>query len=505
VNSPNPAGLPLEAQVGQLLMPAIAGIGYNESSPLFQWAARLAYECGVGGFALFHTSAHDAMRLTGALQEISSLSLLFAADLEAGPGVHLAGGAIFPANMALGRTGQPALAREAGRLTALSARMAGINFVFAPVADVNSNPLNPIICTRSYGKDPQTAADFAAEFVAGCQDAGCLATAKHFPGHGDTEADSHSDLPVIRKSREQLDRVELPPFVSTIKAGVRAIMTGHLAVPALDSTGVPATMSKNIITTLLRNQLGFDGLVVTDALIMDAVKQRWPQEEIFARAIEAGCDILLMPEDPLYAHGRIVEMAQQGRIDRRRIEESCSRVLAAKKWLAEKPAAPPKDLNAQCSAFALKTAREGMFVDCAAKLPLQNPAKCAALLAMPDRVLDFNPFAASLKLLAPAVGIRRISPAPTETETASALKEIEGAENVIAALYPVAAAWSNGTRVSAPLKNLLARIARRKNLIVVSFGSPYIRRDLREARNFICPYGDCPASQQAVAQVILGT
>ena len=504
MTSPNPADLSLEQQAGQILMPAIAGTGHDESSPAFQWAARLVRECGVGGFVLFRTSAHDAPRLTDALQKISSVPLFFAADLEAGPGVHLAGGAIFPSNMAMGRTGKPSLAHEAGRLTAFSARMAGISFVFAPVADLNSNPLNPIICTRSYGEDPQTVSSFATEFVKGCQGAGCLATAKHFPGHGDTETDSHSDLPVIRKSREQLDGIELPPFAATIKAGVRAIMTGHLAVPALDPTGAPATMSKNIITGLLRKELGFNGLVVTDALMMDAVKERWPQEEIFARAIEAGCDILLMPEDPFYAHRRIVEMVKKGRIDRRRIEESCSRVLAAKKWLAERDAVPPKDLDEQCNAFALETAREGILVDCAMKLPVRNPEKCTALLAMPDRIMDFNPFAASLKYLAPAVAVHRISPAPTEKETGNVLKEIEDAEDVIAAIYSTAAAWSDSTKVSAPLKNLLAKITERKNLTVISFGGPYIRRDMPEARNFICPYGDCPASQQAVAKIILG-
>ena len=500
---PPAAHLSLELQIGQMIMPAIAGIGHDASSPVFEWAARLVREGRAGGFVLFRSCAHDVPRLTAALRKESPIPPFFAADLEAGPGVHLAGGAIFPSNMAQARAGKPAAAREAGRLTALSALKAGINFVFAPVADVNSNPLNPIICTRSYGETPETVSAFAAEFILGCQDAGCIATAKHFPGHGDTETDSHSDLPVIRKSRKQLDATELPPFAAAIKAGVRAIMTGHLAVPSLDAANTPATMSKDIISGLLRREMGFGGLVVTDALMMDAVKERWPQEEIFAAAINAGCDILLMPEDPLYAHRRILALVEKGKIERRKIEESCSRILAAKRWIAEKVAEIPPDLEGLCAAFAEETARGGVLVDCAAYLPLRNPDKCAALLATPDRLLDFNPFAAALKCRAPGVAVHRISPAPTEKEIAHALAAAKEAEAAIVALYPIAAAWTDGTRLSAPLKNLIAKIAERGNLIVVSFGSPYIRRDIPQASNFICPFGDCPASQAAVARILL--
>lgn len=497
--------LTLEQQAGQILMPAIAGIGHDKSSPVFQWAAKLVQENSVGGFVLFRTTATDAARLTAALQNLSRIPLFFAADLESGPGIHLAGATIFPSNMALAQSADPSITREAARLTALAARKAGINFLFAPVADVNSNPLNPIICARSYGETPEIVSAFAAEFVHGCQDSGCIATAKHFPGHGDTEADSHTDLPVIKKSRAQLDATELPPFAAAITAGVRAIMTGHLAVPALDPSGAPATMSRNIVTDLLRREMGFDGLVVTDALMMDAVKQRWPQDQILARAIDAGCDILLMPEDPFFAHRRIVEMANEGEIDHRKIEESCARILAAKKWLTRITVSVPDDLDAQCAAFALETARAGILLDCKIELPLRCGAAapgCLALLATPGRVLDFNPFAASLKCLAPSAAIRRISPAPSEKETAAILDAAEKNQTVILALYPVAAAWTDATRISPALKNLIAKIAERKNLIIISFGSPYIRREIPQAKNFICPFSDSPASQQAAAEIL---
>lgn len=500
--------LTLEQQAGQILMPAIAGIGHDESSPVFQWAAKLIRDCSVGGFVLFRTTATDAARLTAALQKLSRIPLFFAADLESGPGIHLAGAAIFPSNMAIAKTGKPSIAREAARLTALAARKAGINFLFAPVADVNSNPLNPIICTRAYGETPEIVSAFAAEFVHGCQDSGCIATAKHFPGHGDTEADSHTDLPVIKKSRAQLAATELPPFAAAITAGVRAIMTGHLAVPALDPSGAPATMSRNIVTDLLRREMGFDGLVVTDALMMDALRGSptpHSQDQILARAIDAGCDILLMPEDPLFAHRRIVEMVNEGEIDHRKIEESCARILAAKKWLTRITVSVPDDLDAQCAAFALETARAGILLDCKIELPLRCGAAapgCLALLATPDRVLDFNPFAASLKCLAPSAAIRRISPAPSEKESVAILDAAEKKQTVILALYPVAAAWSDATRISPALKNPIAKIAERKNLIIISFGSPYIRREIPQAKNFICTFSDSPASQQAAAEIL---
>jgi beta-N-acetylhexosaminidase len=355
-------------------------------------------------------------------------------------------------------------------------------------------------------------------------------------------------------------------------------MTGHLAVPALDPSGAPATLSRKIVTDLLRKKMRFHGLVVTDALMMDALRgsdakesryslhssqmkdrdgrglTRRSQDQILARAINAGCDILLMPEDPFFAHRKIVEMIKEGKIDRARIAESCARILAAKKWLTAKTPRIPTNLDAQCAAFARKTARAGILLDCEGarglsplrsaaegvrrqgEVPIlsglregsdarvrrtagrparrwgltpNSPQACAtlapeilAILATPDRVLDFNPFAASLKCLAPSAAIRRISPAPSEKETAAILDAAEKNQTVILALYPVAAAWTDATRISPALKNLIAKIAERKNLIIISFGSPYIRREIPQAKNFICPFSDSPASQQAAAEIL---
>ena len=274
-----------------------------------------------GAYGIERSQVYPTAALVNRLQSLAKVPLLVAADFERGTAMRLAEGTSFPHAMAVAATGRPEDARTVGRITAIEARAAGVPWIFAPVADVNSNPDNPIINVRSFGEDPERVAAFLEAYIRGAEENGALATAKHFPGHGDTDIDSHLDLPTVDNDRAHFDRVELPPFRAAISAGVGAIMTGHIAAPALESDAtVPATLSAQITTGLLREELNFGGLIVTDSLDMAGVAARYPPAEVAVRAILAGADVLLTPPSPDAALAGLREAAASGRLPVSRID-----------------------------------------------------------------------------------------------------------------------------------------------------------------------------------------
>jgi len=334
------ARMTLEEKLGQLLVLPIyadsppgrgkgpGGLG-EQFDKLQPGGLLVAARAGPAG--LLRSRARPTARLLNELQRRAKVPLIVAADFEAGTSSRLADGTAFPHAMAVAATGNPADASTIGRITAEEARAAGMHWIFAPVADVNNNPENPIINIRSFGEAPETVATFASAFVRGAEKAGALACAKHFPGHGDTEIDSHLDLPVIRAERARLDAVELAPFRAAIAAGVGSIMLGHLVVPVLEpNLRVPATFSAAIITGLLRNELGFDDLVVTDALEMAAIASLGSPAEAAVRAIAAGADMLLLPPNPAGTLRALGEAVEHGEIPLARINEAVRRILRAK-------------------------------------------------------------------------------------------------------------------------------------------------------------------------------
>src|SRR5258708_2617655 len=269
--------------------------------------------------------------LSNQLQITAKLPLLIGADFERGAAMRLDEGTSFPTQMAIAAGGDPRDAYTMGKITAIEARQAGVHWIYAPVADVNNNPGNPIINTRSFGEDPARVAEFVSAYVRGVEENGGLATAKHFPGHGDTAADSHIDLPVIRASRERLDSLELVPFQAAIAAGVGSIMTGHLNVPALEpDPNTPATLSSHILTDLLRNDLHFQGLVITDAMDMGGITVRFAPGEAAVRAGLAAPDCLLMPPVPDAAFEALPQAVKSGRISGKRLHASPRRILEPK-------------------------------------------------------------------------------------------------------------------------------------------------------------------------------
>jgi beta-N-acetylhexosaminidase len=325
----------LEERAGQLLMPETTGVLVHEESEQFARLVHAIEKLGVGGFIIYNGDALTTAALTNRLQARARIPLLFASDFEGGVGMQLRGGTRLPRAMALAATGDTESAAEAGRIAAREGRAIGVHVNFYPVLDVNNNPANPIINTRAFSDDPEMVANWGAAFIRAAQDEGQLATAKHFPGHGDTALDSHILLPTLDATRARLEQIELPPFRAAVQRGVRAVMTAHISVPALDNNSdgaQPATFSQAIVEGILRRSFGFDGLIFSDALNMGAVADRYEAGEAAVRAIEAGCDIALYSADVERAHAALCDAVTKGRITRERIDESARRILDAKAW-----------------------------------------------------------------------------------------------------------------------------------------------------------------------------
>jgi beta-N-acetylhexosaminidase len=330
----------VDEKIGQLLFTTFHGSLTSTDSPAYEQLLHDVQDLRVGGFivvthgsplGIVKSQAYPTAVLANQLQAKSKLPLLIGADFERGTAMRYDEGTSFPTAMAVAAGGNPNDAYTMGKITALEARATGVQWVYAPDSDVNNNPGNPIINTRSFGENPHRVAEFVSAFVKGVEDNGALATAKHFPGHGDTAADSHIDLPTIPASRERLEHLELVPFRAAITAGVDTIMTGHLSVPALESDpNTPATLSPKILQGLLRKELGYQGLIVTDAMDMGGITVRYAPGEAAVRAVAAGVDCVLMPPVPDAAFEALQGAVKSGRISKERLDESVRRILQAK-------------------------------------------------------------------------------------------------------------------------------------------------------------------------------
>ena len=340
------ASMTLPQKVGQLLVPTVPGLAAADGG------AALVRRYHVGGVIYFGQNIRDAAQVAAlsaglqqaARQQPPHLPLLIGTDQEGGIVSRLAGVVtVFPGQMAAGATRDPDLVRAQDRATGAAMRALGVNLDYAPVADVNTDPANPVIGIRSFSADPALAASMTAAAVDGFHQAGEAAVAKHFPGHGDTGTDSHTGLPVIHHSLSQWRAIDAPPFQAAIRAGVDEIMIGHIEVPALDDSGQPASLSRKVVTGLLRDQLGYQGVVVTDSLQMAGVLQGRTPAQVAVRAVAAGCDQLLMPGDPGAAYHAILRAVRRGRISVAQLDASVARVVSLKaaRGLLSEPAVSP--------------------------------------------------------------------------------------------------------------------------------------------------------------------
>ncbi|MET8139078.1 glycoside hydrolase family 3 N-terminal domain-containing protein [Sphaerisporangium sp. NPDC005288] len=497
------AKMSLEEKVGQLFMPVLYGPraegahGENQARFGVGSPAAAVRKYHPGGVILFPWAgnvgdARQLAALTRGLQKAAKVPLLIGVDQENGVVSRL--GSIVtdvPGSMAIGATRDPAAARSAARVTGEELRALGINLDFAPVADVNVNPANPVIGARSFGSDPKRVSAMVGAAVEGFHDAGVGSAAKHFPGHGDTRVDSHSGLPVIQHTRSQWQRLDAPPFKEAVRRGVDIVMSAHVVMPKLDPSGDPATLSKPILTGLLRDELGFDGVVSTDALDMQGVREKYGDAEVAVRAVLAGVDLLLMPPNFRKAYDAVLGAVKSGRISRERLDRSVTRLLtlkAARGILDGSQTDPGGDDQAVRSKAHRTTAQR--IADRSV-----TPVKGAKSLPVKGHVLVTGPAGRRLAGMLDGASAAPTGDTPTSSQIASAGSAAARADTVVVT-----------TRDAGPAQASLvsAMGGTGKKVVVVSMGAPYELARLRGYDAALAVYSDGDASLRAAAKALTG-
>ncbi|HEY2461260.1 MAG TPA: glycoside hydrolase family 3 N-terminal domain-containing protein [Candidatus Acidoferrum sp.] len=516
----------VDEKIGQLLFATYHGVFTATDSAAYAQMMHDVKDLHVGGFinvtratplGIEKSQAYPTAVLTNQLQTQSKLPLLIGADVERGAAMRLDEGTSFPTAMALAAAGNPQDAYTMGKITAMESRAVGIQWIYAPDADVNNNPGNPIINTRSFGEDPARVAEFVAAFVRGVQENGGLATAKHFPGHGDTASDSHIDLPTVKASRERIEKLELVPFRAAIAAGAGSVMSGHLSIPALEADAeIPATLSPAILTGLLRDEMGFGGIVVTDAMDMGGITTRYAPGEAAVRAFLAGADVLLMPPVPDAAFEGLQAAVKSGRISRERLDVSVRRILEAKAklGLSKNRLVDVNALNAKfASVAALGVAQEisdrgvTLLRDTVHRLPLDGTKKSRALLLA--FYADPEPYPGEdlereLRGRFDAVTTLR---ADTRFVKAHLLK-LPAADSYDVAILALFVRVSNGKgdiEIPAEQVALAEQLFKTgKPVVALGFGSPYLIERFPQAETWLAAFGISDVAQISVARALFG-
>ncbi len=545
--------LSLEEKVGQLFMPWVRASFLNVQSPVYLQLQDNLRKYHLGSFAmtvrweppfLYRNQPYEAAELLNRLQQDSPLPLIIAADFERGLSMRLLGTTEFPHAMAFGAAGKLEYAEAFGRITAQESRAIGVHWNFFPDADVNSNPANPIINTRSFGEDPQQVGDLAAAYIRGARAAGMLTTAKHFPGHGDTATDSHLGLAEVTGDLGRLDSVELPPFRKAIEAGVDSVMVAHVTVPALDSTpDHVATTSPVIVTGLLKDKLGFKGIVVTDALDMAGLTRLYAPNPGRAAvdAFKAGCDLLIIPADLDASFRAMMAAVQSGEISRERLDASVLKLLKAKASVGlNKSRLVDIDLLSQTVGKPENLALGQQIADDAVTLVRDNgkvlPLKRVGTVLphLPYQsveevrehvvVIIFSEdvrtdagrtFERQLKARVPDSHVIYIDPRFAAAMTPDILHTVDQAQTVIAAVYMVPTPGARTLAIgSAPnavtmpdasgalLQGVLDHAANKT--VVIAMGSPFIAQDHPSVENYLCTFSNVSVSEVSAVKALFG-
>lgn len=520
------ASLSPRERIGQMVMPWVGGDYIAVGSPEFEQLRRWVEVDHVGGFVISIGLPHSYAAKLNQMQRRAKVGLLVGSDMENGTGMRLAniyalpsmlsqgGGTVFPPVMALGAARSDSLAYALGRVLGREARAVGVHMVFGPVLDVNSNPLNPVINVRSFGERPADVGRLGAAYISGARDAGLMTAAKHFPGHGDTDVNSHIGLPEVKADSARLATVDLPPFRDAIASGVDGIMTGHIAAVGIEGPdAAPATLSPHFMTSLLRDQLGFDGLLITDAMTMGAVSRRYGATEPLVLAVIAGADILLMPKNVTLAIATIESAVANGRIAPARIDASVRRILAAKvraglhRGRIVDIEAVDRIVNIpENAAIAKEVAERSMTLARDAGLvPLkQKRALVVTYAAVTDRLAGRS-FSDELERGGMKVRDVRVDDRTTAAELAEIRLAIDSADITLAALYLAPSDDAESIGADGGFASMLESAARAgKPMIAISFGSPYVISALPTVPTHLLAWGSATISQVAAARALLG-
>jgi beta-glucosidase-like glycosyl hydrolase len=447
-------------------------------------------EKGIGGFIIFGGEIDEIESFIGKIQSISEIPLFIASDIERGVGQQIKGATNFPCQMAVAAAIEKDRPEDILLLNIIIQAVAdeaidiGINMPLIPVMDVNQNPDNPIICTRAFSDNPRTVAWFGSHYIKTLEDSGLISCPKHFPGHGDTAVDSHISLPVIAKSKDDLIKTDLMPFIKSIEAGAGSIMIGHLKVPALDSK--PASLSKKIITDLLKKELGFNGLVITDALSMSALKD---SGNVHTECIKAGVDILLHPVDADITVKELLSAIESREISEDQIDSALERIIKAKERFSKikKP-----DVNYKAYAFISEQISDmsiTLVKSSPGILPISKDKKAQIIFAG-----DSDIYRSSI--------LKNHFNSEPQTLTST---KWPVAELLIIAIFTSVAAWKGSPGISNEEKQAIIKLIRQaKSSIVISFGSPYVLRHFKEADVLIAAYEPSEQAQMAAIKCLKG-
>ena len=461
---------------------------------------------------------HEMAAFFNRMQRLAKIPLIMAGDFERGASMRVSNTTKYPHAMAFGAADSLKFTFDAGAATARESRALGVHWVFAPDADVNNNPDNPIINIRSYGEDPKLVAAQVKAFIEGAHSDPknqILVTAKHFPGHGDTAVDSHMGLARIEASRERMEAVELVPFRAAVDAGVDAIMTAHMAVPALEPDEIPATVSKSIMTGLLRMDMHFKGIIVTDAMNMLGLSKIFPPGEAAVRSIEAGVDVLLMPPNPDAAIEAIVKAVAQGRIKRARINESVIKVLAAKvhlsilqnRYVNIEGLSDKLDVDAdQERAQQVADRAVSLIKNDGGALPLKKPGEaCYLVLAENRNSQQGFQFVDELKSRAPKVQVQRLDPSMHVTELDEAAKSVSGCAEVVIAAFVTAREYRGNMALPGGFVAMTNHIVDEgKPVTLIALGSPYLIRAFPKVAAYFTTYSTAPTSEISAVKALFG-
>ena len=502
-------------KVAQLVVPWLGGNYIALDDSAFQIATRWVDTLEVGGIIISVGSPYDIAAKLNVLQRRSKLPLLISADLEWGAAMRVVGATAFPYIMAAGATGDERDAYTYGRIAAIEGRAVGIHVNFAPDADVNNNPLNPIINTRSFGEDPHAVARLVRAYVRGLQDNGMLATLKHFPGHGDTDADSHLGLPTIRADYARLDSVELVPFRAGIDAGASVVMSAHIAFPALTGD-TPATLSAAMLTGVLRDSLKFKGLVVTDALQMGAIVAKYGAGEAAVRAFEAGSDLLLMPADPDSAIASMLQALASGRITQARLDASVRRMLEIKRGLGlfGRRTVPLDSIARIVGSKVSQDVADGI-AQRAVTLVRDTTGIVSRLRANRSRMAiiaygdELNSYVGQrmLELMragGDTVGFFRLWPMSGAASYDSARVVINRAPTVVFAMNVRPIAAKGAIALPDSLARLITVTDSLKPAVLVSLGSPYLLNQTPTVKSYLIAWSGVRPAERAAARALLG-
>ena len=532
----------VDEKIGQLIHVGINAKFANQDSAFFKDIKRHVVDNKIGGILFFGAPLYETTHLANRMQEHAKLPLLMSLDAETGIGMRFEDATNFPWAMAVAATGEPDLARRMGVIAGREARAIGVRQIFAPVLDVNNNAANPVINVRSFGESPQDVARFGVAYIDGVQSECVIATAKHFPGHGDTAVDSHRGLPIVDVTRTRLNDLELMPFKSAIDAKVGAVMVAHIALPQIDSevakplpnyqggdaeagaeirvenATIPATLSHAVQTGILRKDLGFDGLIVSDALSMSGLTVYYTQEEAGVRALLAGTDILEKPLDTDAMIRGLKAAVASSRVPMSRLDDAVTRQLA---WKHELGLFKERFTTLDQIDRIVSNSETGTLTDRIATkaitlvrnengaLPLDKTRKIAVFGVSNgfDGGAVMNPFVNALRSGGAKVSTGYVQENSMQPQIEAARKAVAEADTVVIGMY---GRVRSGAKNSVGIPENGASIVREalasgKTVIGVSFGNPYILSSFPEMKTYIVAYGDMPSLQRAAARSILGT